>query len=111
MEILEQIKKSQRITHDALDDILMTDIEAGACELQRAGVNPFDDDGNISNGALVRKAIELYAKGMEDFEEKGSAYMASFEKLRDAMALSGTYCAQRTDNAGDNGKEKQQPRI
>ena len=76
MEILEQIKKSQRITHDALDDILMTDIEA----------------------------IELYAKGMEDFEEKGSAYMASFEKLRDAMALSGTYCAQRTDNAGDNDK-------
>ena len=105
MELLEQIKKSQRISHNALDDILMTDIEAGAGELMRAGVNAYDGDGNISERPLIRKAIELYAKGMEDFEEKGSTYMASFEKLRDAMALSGEYNAQRTDNAGDDSQK------
>ena len=104
MEILEQIKKSQRITHDALDDILRTDIEAGADELMRAGVYPYASDGSISKRPLIRKAIELYAKGMEDFEEKGSAYMASFEKLRDAMALSGEYNVQRTDHAADDDR-------
>ena len=41
---------------------------------------------------------------MEDFEEKGSTYMASFEKLRDAMALSGEYIAQRI-NYTDNDKK------
>lgn len=105
MEMLDQIKKSQRITHDLLDDILRTDIDAGAGELMRAGVEPFDEEGNISERPLVRKAIELYAKGMEDFEEKGSVYMASFEKLRDAMALSGDYNVQRADNISDDSQD------
>lgn len=105
MEILEQIKKSQRITHNALDDILRTDIDAGAGELLRVGVNPYVSDGSISDNPLIRKAIELYAKGMEDFEEKGSTYMASFKELRDSMALSGDYYnVQRTDNAGDDSQ-------
>lgn len=111
MELLEQIKKSQRITHDALDDILQTDIDAGAGELLRAGVDPFDTEGSISEKPLIRKAIELYAKGMEDFEEKGSVYMASFENLRDAMALSGEYNVQRTDNIADDGQDTERPRI
>lgn len=104
MEMLEQVKKSQRITHNVLDDVLRTDIDAGAGELLRVGVDPYASDGSIRDSPLIRKAIELYAKGMEDFEEKGSTYMASFEKLRDAMALSGEYNAQRTDHAADDGQ-------
>ena len=104
MEITDQVRKSQRISHNALDDILLSDIEAGACELLRVGVYPYEDDGkSISEKPLIRKAIELYAKGIEDFEEKGSRYMADFEKLRDAMALSGEY-EKRTDNT-DNDKK------
>lgn len=111
MELLEQIKKSQRISHDALDDVLQSDIDAGADELLRAGVYPYSADGSISGKPLVRKAIELYAKGMEDFEEKGSVYIASFEKLRDAMALSGGYGVQRTDYTGNDEKDTKQPGI
>ncbi len=106
MELLEQIKKSQRISHGALDDILTTDIYAGADELFRAGVMSYDDSGNIVDRPLIRKAIELYAKGMEDFEEKGSMYMASFERLRDAMAQSGDYRVQRINNLGDNNQKE-----
>lgn len=104
MELLEQIKKSQRITHDLLDDILITDINAGADELFRAGVMSYDNNGKIIDNPLIRKAIELYVKAMEDFEEKGSMYMTSFERLRDAMALSGDYRAQRTDNLSNNNQ-------
>lgn len=53
MELLEQIKKSQRITHDSLDDILMTDINAGADELLRAGVMSYDTHGNIIDSPLI----------------------------------------------------------
>ena len=104
MELLEQVKKSQRISHDALDDVLLSDIEAAAGDLSRAGVYPYTAEGSIIENPLICKAIELYAKGMEDFEEKGSTYMASFEKLRDAMALSGEYIAQRI-NYTDNDKK------
>lgn len=105
MEMIEQVKLSQRISHNALDDILLSDIEAGACELLRAGVYPYAADGKcISERPLIRKAIELYAKGMENFEEKGSTYMADFDKLRDAMALSGEYNAERINNT-DNDKK------
>lgn len=105
MELLELIRKSQRISHSALDDVLMSDIHAAARELSRVGVNPYqtDTDGSIVNDEqdnpvicdkpLILKAIELYAKGMEDFEGKGDKYMLSFEKLRDAMSLSGEYNA------------------
>lgn len=105
MEMIEQVRKSQRISHKALDDILLSDIEAGACELLRVGVYPYAADGkSISERPLIRKAIELYAKGMEDFEEKGSKHMADFNNLRDAMALSGKYNAERINNT-DNDKK------
>lgn len=111
MELLEQVKRSQRISHSALDDILLSDIEAGAGELLRAGVYPYETDGSISKNPLIRKAIELYAKGMEDFEEKGSTYIASFEKLRDAMALNGEYNVQRTDNTDNDEKDAKRQGI
>ncbi|MBO5032164.1 MAG: hypothetical protein J6D08_09810 [Lachnospiraceae bacterium] len=119
MQMLEQIKKSLRISHNALDDILISDIYAGADELLRVGVNPFeigedgeyqtDSDGRtiISEKPLVRKALELYAKGMEDFDEKGKAYMESFEALRDSLSLSGDYNEKRTGCTDNNSQQKE----
>ena len=100
---VEDIRKSMRISHNGLDGLLQTDIEAGADELFRAGVKAFETDAegnfildNLGNRIirdipLIKKAIELYAKGMEDFEEKGDMYMKRFEMLRDSMAVSKEY--------------------
>lgn len=91
-ELLEQIKKSMRIGHTALDDTLLSDIEAGALELKRAGVQALEEDGKtLRDEALVYKALELYCKAQEDFEGKGPMYEAAYEKLRDSMALCGDY--------------------
>ena len=46
MELLEQIRKSLRISHSALDDILLSDIYSGADELMRVGVDPYVRDEN-----------------------------------------------------------------
>ena len=53
MELLEQVKKSQRISHDALDDVLLSDIEAAAGELSRAGVYPYTAEGSIIENPLI----------------------------------------------------------
>jgi hypothetical protein len=95
--LLEIIKKSMRITHDQLDDVLLSDIYAGADELQRAGVPPYvkDNNGNlvITDSPLIVKTIELYVKAVEDYDGKGTRYMSSFKASRDAMSLSGGYSA------------------
>jgi hypothetical protein len=96
------IKKSMRITHDQLDDVLLSDIYAGADELERVGINPYatedgeyktDEDGNrvITDRPLIRKTIELYVKAVEDFDGKGTRYMSSFKASRDSMSLSMGY--------------------
>ena len=43
MTLLEQIKQSMRIAHDALDITIEADSEAGALDLSVAGVNPYDE--------------------------------------------------------------------
>lgn len=100
--MLEQIKKSLRITHDLLDENLTSDIYAAALDLKRVGVMPYEAengnvviniDGNpeIKDDALIRKAIELFVKGFEDFEGKGETYSKAYERLRDGLSLSGDY--------------------
>lgn len=91
-ELLEQIKKSMRISHTTLDDTLSSDIQAGALELKRAGVRALEEDGEtLRDEALIYKALELYCKAQEDFEGKGPMYETAYEKLRDSMALCGDY--------------------
>ncbi|MCM1264318.1 MAG: hypothetical protein NC313_16530 [Butyrivibrio sp.] len=93
MKLLEQIKKSMRISHNALDEMLRTDIEAGALDLLRAGVQPYQPrtSKTIKKDALIHKAIELYAKWQEDYNGKGETYEKSYKGLRDSLALCGDY--------------------
>lgn len=95
MELLKQIKKSMRISHSALDDTLQADMDAGALDLLRVGVQPYltDSTGNrtVKEDALIYKAIELYAKAQEDYEGKGERYQNAYENLRDSLSLCGDY--------------------
>ncbi|MBO5208488.1 MAG: hypothetical protein J6B68_03995 [Lachnospiraceae bacterium] len=95
MEMLEQIKLSMRISHHALDDVILADMEVAAHDLLRVGVNPYQlnqtEEKVIKEDALIYKAMELYVKAQVDFEGKGESYNSSYEKLRDSLALSGDY--------------------
>lgn len=116
MEILDFIKTSQRITHNVLDDVLLADIQSGAEELMRVGVDPYvrneadqyilDASGNktIVDNALIIRAIDFWVKAVEDFEEKSDKYMKMFEKLRDSLAVSGDFNAKRTDYTDNNNQ-------
>ena len=116
MDLLEHIKKSLRISHSALDDVLLSDIYSGADELMRVGVDPYvrdengafvlDADGSriIQDKPLIIRAIDFWVKAVEDHEEKGDKYMKSFEKVRDSLSLSGDYNEKRTDNTDNDSQ-------
>lgn len=91
MTLLEQIKKSMRIAHSALDETIEADEMAGAMDLSVAGVNPYDENGKLKEDALIWKAIELYCKAQADYEGKGQQYQTAYNNLRDSLALCGDY--------------------
>ena len=92
--LLTQVKKSMRISHVKLDDILLDDIKAGALDLKIAGVLPYvivDEKEALKEDPLLYKTLELYCKWQEDFQGKGEMYEKSYKNLKDAMALCGDY--------------------
>ena len=116
MEILDFVKTSQRITHNMLDDVLLADIRSGAEELMRAGVDPYarneageyildaSGDKTIMDNALIIRTIDFWVKAVEDFEEKSDKYMKMFGMLRDSMAVSGDFNAQRSNHTDNDNQ-------
>jgi len=95
-QMLVKIKDSMRISHSALDDTLTDDINAGALELKRSGVSVFDQ-GLIRDDELIQNAIRYFVMAAEDYNGKGSQYTLSFERLRNALAMSKDYKAEDED--------------
>lgn len=94
-KLAEQIKKSMRISHTALDSVILSDIKAGALDLSIGGVQPFTVGNNGKNklrdDPLINKALELYCKWQEDFQGKGDQYEKSYNSLKNSLALCGDY--------------------
>lgn len=88
--MLDRIKLSMRIFHNALDPDIGSNIDSCMLDLKRVGVSAeYADPGTTD--ALIQKAAELYCKWQYDFAEKGEQYQKAYEKLRDALSLCDTY--------------------
>lgn len=92
-ELMSAIKASMRIRHTALDADIISNIEAAAADMVRAGVQPYSDAAGqvLKDDPLIKKAAELYCKYQADYMEKGAQFEKSYEKLRDSMSLCGDY--------------------
>lgn len=88
---VESIRKSLRISHNALDDEIRGNLSACLLDLERVGV----DRDNVSE--LTRKACDSYCKWQCDFQGKGEQYRKNYESLRDSMALCKLYRGDKTD--------------
>lgn len=95
--LLKQVKDAMRLKGDVINDIIMSDIKAGALELRRVGIQVLTVSNGLREDALLYKALELYVKAEEDFQGKGEQYRRSFEGLRDALSLDGEYREKRSD--------------
>ena len=95
--MLEKIKLSMRIYHNALNDDIAGNIDACMLDLQRVGVHKAYATKE-SEDALIVKAAELYCKWQYDFNSKGEKFMQAYEKLRDAISLCGSYTESENAN-------------
>lgn len=90
--MLNKIKLSLRISHDALNEDIQSNIEACMLDLQRVGVSKTAAI-STSKDALINKAAELYCKWQYDFNGKGEQCKQAYENLRDAISLCDNYIA------------------
>ena len=91
--MLDKIKLSMRIFHDAINADISSNIDACMLDLRRVGVLDYIAIES-SNDALIIKAAELYCKWQCDFNSKGEQYQKAYEKLRDALSLCESYIAE-----------------
>lgn len=91
--MLEKIKLSMRIFHNAIDADISSNITACMHDLRRVGVLDYVAI-DTSSDALIGKAAELYCKWQHDFNSKGEQYQKAYENLRDAISLCETYIAE-----------------
>ena len=84
---IAKVKTNLRISSDVFDNAEIEPlIEAALAELRRRGVinQPAEDP-------LIFRAVVFYCKAHFGFDKDGTRYEAAFEKLADALALSGEY--------------------
>lgn len=89
MITVEDIRKSLRISHDKLNDDISRTMNACLLDMERVGIQKTKQD------ALTDRAIILFCRSEFDFQGKGQQYQQSYEKLRDALSLSGDYQSER----------------
>ena len=95
--MLEKIKLSMRIFHNAIDSDIQFNIDTCMRDLQRVGVHA-SVALNTSEDALIMKAAELYCKWQNDFNSKGDQYKKAYENLRDAISLCESYITGSEDS-------------
>lgn len=88
MAILDNVKNSLGISNSKKDEEITSAIQAAKLELTRVGVEVVDD-----SNALTSTAIKLWCRSWFNYQGEAERYMAAFEKLRDAMSMSGMFRA------------------
>ena len=92
--MLKKIKLSLRISHNAIDDDISSNIDTCMLDLIRVGVHKSIAVNN-STDALICKAAELYCKWQYDFNGKGDKFEKAYISLRDALSLCEDYNTER----------------
>ena len=91
--MLEQVKKSLRMTGDVLNDDITKNINAALLDMRRVGIKTEEVD--LSNpksyDALILSCVEFYCKWIYNFLQRGAEWQAAYIRLRDSMALCGDY--------------------
>ena len=92
--MLKKIKLSMRISHNAIDEDINSNIDVCMLDLQRVGVHK-TIAVNDSKDPLINKAAELYCKWQYDYNGNGDKYEKAYNNLRDALSLCDDYNTER----------------
>lgn len=86
MTEIEAMRKRLRIKTNILDVDIEQNIQSAIAEMRRVGIAVTD-----LSKPLVFTCAEFYCKWLMGFEGDGEKYEKAFEKVRDALSLSGEY--------------------
>ncbi|PDY48450.1 head-tail connector protein [Bacillus pseudomycoides] len=88
--MLDVVKKSLRISHNALDDEISDLIEAARHDLMLSGVS--SEKANVDTDQLIKRAIITYVKAnfIPDAKE-AERFQLSYNMLRNHLTLAGDY--------------------
>ncbi|WP_102342284.1 hypothetical protein [Galactobacillus timonensis] len=94
-DMLAYAKSWLRISAASQDDEITQTLEAGALDLQAAGVRV------DLNDSLIRQALKLYLKASYGNDERRAEWAAAYEALKGSLSLAAAYtCA---GGAADDG--------
>ncbi|MBR3762192.1 MAG: hypothetical protein IKK59_05560 [Lachnospiraceae bacterium] len=93
--MVEKIRLALRISTDALNTEIEDTIDACYKDMQRVGINIYDDDGKPKQDAisqpLIISCVKLYARWQFNFENAAERYEKAYNSCRDGISLCGDY--------------------
>lgn len=85
-ELLNLVKQSLRITHNALDSEITQVIDEALLDLELTGIRADETD------KLIQRAVIVYAKANVGLDNKDAErYQKSFENIKARLSLVGEY--------------------
>ena len=88
MALINDVKMSLRITHNALDCDIQAEIDACKDDLKRLG---WLESKVVDTDVRVIEACKLWCKGRMDYQGKGESYLSAYRDFRDATSLNSDY--------------------
>lgn len=86
--MLIKIKSALRIKHTALDEDILSDIEACLKDLEVCGITHADLDAD----PLIFNAVKLYCRSLyTDDPAKGAEYLRRYEALKGSLQMASGY--------------------
>jgi uncharacterized phage protein (predicted DNA packaging) len=88
--MLAEVKIALRISHNALDEEILDQIEEARQDLILSGVSVSKASDN--NDPLIKRAIKTYAKAQAATDNETAArFQKSFDMLKNHLTLAGDY--------------------
>lgn len=87
-QMLVKIKSALRIKHAALDEDILSDIEACLADLEVCGITHAD----LDKDPLIFNAVKLYCRSLyTDDTAKGAEYLRRYEALKGSLQMASGY--------------------
>ena len=95
-DLLASAKRWLRVSASSQDDEILQTLEAGALDLETAGITADLDS------AIIRQAMKLYLKANYGNDDRGAEWAEAYEALKGSLSLTAKYGAKTEADDGQS---------